>query len=58
VVRFFGLERIVVYNNLIFGHEIDPVRNQGGPKLKKNQSSLALKNFEKTGTEGSLIFNS
>jgi hypothetical protein len=24
-----------VYNNLFFGHEIDPVMNQGGPKLKE-----------------------
>ncbi len=50
-----------MHNNLFFGHEIDPVRNQGGPKLKKKSklaSFLALKIFKKTGTGGSLIFNS
>jgi hypothetical protein len=46
VVRLFGLERIVVYNNLIFGHEIDPVRNQGGPKLK-NSKFFGFEKFQK-----------
>jgi len=39
----------VVQNNLFFGHEIDPGRNQGGPKFKKIKTGkfFGFENFQK-----------